>query len=402
MNEDQHSRVELSQNEMDDAINKVIAKKSGVHLHTSNEGFTQEQIYEFAGVNDYTANITLQSGSDSAKTFGNELTVIFVYTVKERNALRADRKALNAVANVKAKELLFAISPELRERLLKDGIPTRDIIDMLVLPVRDKCNTFESLELRKPKVLEVPFESEGKGIDIGWMYRAFCLYMAEGIALMPEEHAKYLAYKMIIEYDQLTKEERDEIFTEKGAVKNKQVAYYYLMWKKDAGLLSDKENRLLVDLSRNRFEERLALADKELRNMGLSLNKLAEKYPEKGLLLLKKINGFHEQRYNIVGKHLLYLSFESFLHIYFRHVKELSVANQFSERTKFQLLEKDLEATMNVVLHAFNEKYQELKEKNPDNRCFCKGSQAYYYNGDYYDIDVHPDGHIASFYKREK
>ena len=266
---------------------------------------------------------------------------------------------------------------------------------MLVLPVRDKCNTFESLELRKPKVLEVPFESEGKGIDIGWMYRAFCLYMAE-------EHAKYLAYKMIIEYDQLTKEERDEIFTEKGAVKNKQVAYYYLMWKKDAGLLSDKENRLLVDLSRNRFEERLALADKELRNMGLSLNKLAEKYPEKGLLLLKKINGFHEQRYNIVGKHLLYLSFESFLHIYFRHVKELSVANQFSERTKFQLLEKDLEATMNVVLHAFNEKYQELKEKNPDNRCFCKGSQAYYYNGDYYDIDVHPDGHIASFYKREK
>lgn len=371
-------------------------------LHTSNEGFTQEQIYEFAGVNDYTANITLQPGSDSAKTFGNELTVIFVYTVKERNALRADRKALNAVANVKAKELLFAISPELRERLLKDGIPTRDIIDMLVLPVRDKCNTFESLELRKPKVLEVPFESEGKGKDIDWMYRAFCLYMAEGIALMPEEHAKYLAYKMIIEYDQLTKEERDEIFTEKGAVKNPQVAYYYLMWKKDAGLLTDKENRLLVDLSRNQFEERLALADKELRNMGLSLNKLAEKYPEKGLLLLKKILEFHEQRYNRVGKHLLYLSFESFLHIYFRHVKELSVANQFSERTKFQLLEKDLEATMNVVLHAFNEKYQELKEKNPDNRCFCKGSQAYYYNGDYYDIDVHPDGRIASFYKREK
>lgn len=71
-------------------------------------------------------------------------------------------------------------------------------------------------------------------------------------------------------------------------------------------------------------------------------------------------------------------------------MKELSVANQ------------DLEATMNVVLHAFNEKYQELKEKNPDNRCFCKGSQAYCYNGDYYDIDVHPDGHIASFYKREK
>ena len=170
-------------------------------LHTSNEDFTQEQIYEFAGVNDYTANITLQPGSDSA----------------------------------------------------------------------------ENLELRKPKVLEVSSESEGKGKDIDWMYGVFCRYIAKGAALMPEEYAEYLAYKMIIEYDQFTKDERDEIFTEKG------------------------------------------------------------------VLLHKIINGFHERRYNGVGKHL-----------------------------------------------------------NPDNRCFCKGSQAYYYNGDYYDIDVHPDGHIASFYKREK
>ena len=35
---------------------------------------------------------------------------------------------------------------------------------------------------------------------------------------MPEEYAEYLAYKMIIEYDQLTKDERDEIFTEKGVL----------------------------------------------------------------------------------------------------------------------------------------------------------------------------------------
>ena len=61
------------------------------------------------------------------------------------------------------------------------------------------------------------------------------------------------------------------------------------------------------------------------------------------------------------------MSFKSFLHIYLRHVKELTVENQFGERSKFQLAEKDL---------------------------------TYYYNGDYYDIDILPDGQIGSFYKR--
>ena len=44
------------------------------------------------------------------------------------------------------------------------------------------------------------------------------------------------------------------------------------------------------------------------------------------------------------------MSFESFLHIYLRHVKELAVENQFGERSKFQMAEKDLKATMDIVL----------------------------------------------------
>ncbi len=55
---------------------------------------------------------------------------------------------------------------------------------------------------------------------------------------------------------------------------------------------------------------------------------------------------------------------------------------------------------MNIVLHALNNKYQEYKDKNPNNRFFCKGSMAYYCNGDYYDVDILPDGQIGTFYKR--
>lgn len=70
------------------------------------------------------------------------------------------------------------------------------------------------------------------------------------------------------------------------------------------------------------------------------------------------------------------------------------------ERSKFQLAEKDLKATMDLVLGALNDEYQAYKDEHPNNRFFRKGTMAYYYNGDYYDIDILPDGQIGSFYKR--
>ena len=81
-------------------------------------------------------------------------------------------------------------------------------------------------------------------------------------------------------------------------------------------------------------------------------------------------------------------------------VKELAVENQFGERSKFQLAEKDLKATMDIVLGSLNDEYQTYKEEHPNNRFFRKGNMAYYYNGDYYDVDILPDGQIGSFYKR--
>ena len=164
--------------------------------------------------------------------------------------------------------------------------------------------------------------------------------------------------------------------------------------------MTEKNKADLIQLSQNRIANRFELADKELQSMGLSFDKLAKIYPGKATLLFSKIVNFHERRYNVTGKHLLYLNFESFLHIYLRHVKELTIENQFSERSKFQLDEKDLEATMNIVLGALNDEYQAYKDEHPNNRFFRKGNMAYYYNGDYYDVDILPNGQIGSFYKR--
>ena len=381
-----------------DFLESQMAERCGMKLYKSADGFTQEEIYEYAGANDCVATLTLNQ--ESAKLYGESLTVVFVYYPKERIALEKDRTALNDISNVKAKELLGKLDGSLYDQLLKNGIPAKDIVEMLVGPDSEENNTYASPLLRKPKVLEIPIEGEDNGKDIYFMYGALCHFIADGIGLTPEEHNEYLAYKIVLEREKLTDKEREEIFDKNGAIVNQEVGYFWLLWKKEAGKLTEKNKTDLMHLSQNRIANRFSLADKELQNMGLSFEKLAKTYPGKAALLFSKIVNFHEYRYNVVGKHLLYMSFESFLHIYLRHVKELAVENQFGERSKFQLAEKDLKATMDIVLGALNDEYQTYKDKHPNSRFFRKGDMAYYYNGDYYDIDILPDGQIGSFYKR--
>lgn len=381
-----------------DYIENQMAKKCRMKLYKSPNGFSQEEIYEYAGAKDCVATLTLSQ--ESAKVYGDLLTVTFVYYQKDRIALQKDKTALNNITNVKAKDLLGELDGCLHAQLLKEGIPTKDIVEMLVAPATEENNTYASSLLRKPKVLEIPIESKGNGDDIHYMYGALCRFVSDGTELTPEEHNKYLAYKIVLEPEKLTENEKAEIFDENGAIVNQEVAYFWLMWKKNAGKLTEKNEKDLMQLSNNRRANRFELADKGLKSMGLSFDKLVKNYPEKAILLFSRIIDFHEHRYNIIGKHLLYMSFESFLHIYLRHVKELTVENQFGERSKFQLAEKDLNATMNIVLGALNDEYQKYKDEHPNNRFFRKGSMAYYYNGDYYDVDILPDGQIGSFYKR--
>lgn len=381
-----------------DFLESQMAERCGMKLYKSADGFTQEEIYEYAGAQDCVATLTLNQ--ESAKLYGESLTVVFVYYQKERIALEKDRTALNDISNVKAKELLGKLDGIVYDQLLKNGIPAKDIVEMLVGPDSEENNTYASPLLRKPKVLEIPIEGEDNGKDIYFMYGALCHFIADGIGLTPEEHNEYLAYKIVLEREKLTDKEREKIFDKNGAIVNQEVGYFWLLWKKEAGKLTEKNKTDLMHLSQNRIANRFGLADQELQNMGLSFEKLAKTYPENAALLFSKIVNFHEYRYNVVGKHLLYMSFESFLHIYLRHVKELAVENQFGERSKFQLAEKDLKATMDIVLGALNDEYQTYKDKHPNSRFFRKGDMAYYYNGDYYDVDILPDGQIGSFYKR--
>ena len=181
-----------------------MAGRCGMKLYKSYAGFSQEEVYDYAGAKDCVTTLTLTD--ESAKIYGKSLTVLFVYYQKDRIALEKDKTILNDIPNVKAKELLNELDDCMYTQLLKDGIPTKDIVEMLVVPASEENNTYASPLMRNPKVLEIPIE--GNGNDIHFMYRTLCHFLTEGIELTPEEHNEYLAYKMVLEQEKLTEKEK--------------------------------------------------------------------------------------------------------------------------------------------------------------------------------------------------
>lgn len=383
-----------------DQVEKQMAAVVGMNLYKQAEGFTQEQLYLYGGREDSVFTVTLREDSESFKKYGAEITVCFVYTRDERKALEKDSSALNDIPTAKVK-LLVPYGREYEEtakELLKLGVDTKDITQALVLPPFDKNNTFTSKEKRTTKVLEIPFQAQGKGRDIGWMY-GFLKRQKEGkVGLMPEDEASYLAYKSILEPELLSEEEKHSIYDRDG-IMNDMVLWHYLLWKQDAEIITEEENEVLGKLKKKRFDERMALLEKALKDQGLSLTKIRTDYPKQAALILSKVITFNDKSFNSSGRFPLYMNFETLLHIYLRHTDEMNIGGQFADRDKFQLVEKDIITVMNIVMRDLNDEYQAFKENNPEGRFFRSGKMAYYYNGDYYHVNVNSDGSISTFYK---
>ena len=212
--------------------------------------------------------------------------------------------------------------------------------------------------------------------------------------------SEYLAYKLILAPDSLSEEEKKQIYNEQGRVSNKDVAWSFLNWKKKANKLTEADKQLLSKLSVNKISERLEKLDDVLKGIG-GLITFTKKYPEKSKLITDKVLKFKEIRYNITGRHLLYLDLDGFLHIYLRHVRELTIEGFFAERTKFQLDEEDVLSVMYQVLTNINEEYQLFKEENPNRKYKRYNEQAIYFHGDYYRVEVGVYGRIETFFKED-
>lgn len=382
-----------------ESVEQLITSLFGFKLYKQTEGFSQAQLYQYGGREDCVFTLSFKEGSISYKKYGDTITGCFYYTLKERLSIEENPTALNNNPYVKFKQLELSSSKGKTNELLKEGFPVEDISEIIVNPMFEENNTFPSKENRIPDVLNIPFEPLGGGKDIGWIYGILKEKVGKKIGLMPEDKALYLAYKLILDRKELTDEEKRLLFNCNGQLSNNDVAYHYLSWKDQAGIIKENEKEILCSLWANRFYDRIGLVKQTLDDLGLSSATFIQKNPKQAVALFFKTLKFNDISYNVNGEYPLYLNFKSFLHIYFRHVKEMDVSEQFKNRDKFQLEENDVLTVIRIVMRMVNPDYQAYKKKHPNGRFFRKGDMAYYYCGDYYNMDINPDGSISTFYR---
>lgn len=74
-----------------DFLESQMAARFGMKLYKSADGFTQEEIYEYAGAKDCVTTLTLRQ--EAAKVYGESLTVVF-FTIKKTESLLKKIKRL--------------------------------------------------------------------------------------------------------------------------------------------------------------------------------------------------------------------------------------------------------------------------------------------------------------------
>lgn len=367
------------------------------HCRIKGNGFLPSQMYEDVGRNDDVAVLTFRPESSMYKKYSSTLTVRIIYTQEERKSLEVDPTVYDEMYNVKAESLL----PEDRKyriELSNDGIDTRDIVNITRGISTPNNNTYTSKEPRTIDTLYIQLKSQKNGNDIYWMYGILSEFIKKDIALTTEEYEKYLAYKYLVDREHLSESEVSKIFNHNMGL-NPDIEYHILYWKLlIKGENSKEEDSRLDSMLKKRVNNRIKVLEKNLIKIGLSLRSFMEKYPKIFNLIIEKTIRFHDIRYNTVGKYLLYLSYESFLHIYFRHVREADLG-KYLDKDKFQLREEDVLEVVGHVMRDLNDEYQKFKERQPSGRFYRTGKMAYYLNGDYYYIVVNTDGSISTFYK---
>jgi len=364
--------------------------------------YTLEEIYQLVGSQDKTAGLTFVHNSEAFKRFGPFLSVLFLYSNDERKEMdqRVKDEPFKLSGHLKAKYLGTDLSGDDVNYLINVGINSDDILEILYL-TGDTSNTYHSEEQRTIKKIEIPMRLQPKGGDFDWMYGFSRKLVLENVGLSPRERAFYLAGKYYYEPNELTDDEKQEIFND-GSEMTESIEWEYLYIKLMKEEISDEETKRLGQLLSFRERSAFSILDKYLKQAGSSMKKLVADNIDQATRLYTRVKSFKDRRLNINGKIAIYLNIDSYLHIYMRHVEEFQVNKHFENKDNFQWDEKDVFIVMEEIIAEIDKEIQAFFLDNPKTRYSRYGGQSIYFEGDYYTFHIEPDGRISTFYKNRK
>lgn len=380
-------------------FNKTMAQIYGMDWDMNENGYTIEKLYEIAGKEDRVVTISFREGSFSEQIWGNSVTCVFMYTERERiNLIESIDNGDSNYGRVKANYLLDGLNKEQIEKLKIEGFNSKDVVEVLVAPLLHDENVYKGNKLRKLNQIKIQINPETPINEMKFEFGALCKFMEHGMLLCPSDFVDYLALKLVLGV-KLDEKESALVFDGEGKIHNNEVSRRYLYHKSRLGELSEEKKKQQAQLESLRIMERLTILDKSLKKMGTSLDELKEKNPAICETIVQKALRFNETQLNSTGHYPIFLTYEGYIHIGLRHIKEWQFCDYYMDRDKFQLKEEDVIPTLRHIVEGINDDYQSIKIKRPNFQYRKYGKNSYYFHGDYYTFHIGSDGRIENFSK---
>ncbi len=361
-----------------------------------------EDIYLLVGREDKVAGITFIENSDAYNMYGKNVTVVFLYTERERFDLdnKILKKTYSSEGNLKIRYLIGRQTEEQIIRMESEGFSSKDI-SYIIHYVGENPNTYHSREKRFVKEIGIPMKIESNGGDLDWMYGFIKKMVEENVGLTPYDRRFYLAAKYLIEPNRLSKLEMQELNVKDKTIRE-DIELMYLNFKYKKGDLDAAEIKRCTKLFLRKKEQSKKILDRYLIEAGSSLKKLKEENKDQAAKLFDIVMHYKDKNLNTNSKVPVYLDIDSYLHIYMRHVEEIQINKHFEHKDNFQWNERDVLFVMKEVVMQVNEEIQCFFIKHPDKRYSRYGDKNIYFQGDYYTVHIEPTGRVSTFYKNRK
>ena len=365
------------------------------------EDIWQERLYEYVGREDYVANYTLKPGSEAFKKYGADFTATIAYTPKEREIFEQTYlSGSKTYGRVRFNETNYRLSKGQIKNLREEGIDVEDIEFVYALPM-PRENLYVKDSVRKPHRLEIPLPSDITYRDaVGMLQHIYEECVKNNRELCPHEWNEYFAVKLLYYPDAMTEGEKQMSHESNGHIKEEVFLPMIKIKKEIEGELDNKEEEALGILERRDWRRKLSIFENALSGCGTNIKQIKQKQPQQLAMLFAELMTFRPMRLNTLAhKYAIYLDLEGYLHILLRHVNETSVTYQpIAEKTKLMWNFADFEYAIKGVVGVIADDYDE-KRDNQAGRMYWNGDKAIEFGGDYYTLQIAPNGRIDTWYR---
>ena len=363
--------------------------------------YSIEDIYKYSGQFDKIASISFHYNSDAYNKFGSYVTGTFHYTPAEREELQ---ELINQDEYERNDGIVkIEISPygeltnEQKNELKYDGIIASDISEILQFnaPVENEYSKTDLRRLPDPNIIKVDFSDTNEEELFLWLNNS---RLENGYKLIPQEINRHNAIILRKYEDRISQEDLENFKNpETGEIKD-EIKFEYLKSKFIKDLINEEEKKELEERTSLIAEQRTEILKKELQRSSERFKEIGINYKD-GLSLIMYLTSRFEDERLTDGKFPVWWDYDRFIHIYMRHVKETQIGDRFESKTVFQYKLKDIKRVVKTVLESIENEIQEHFAHNPEQEFRRIGEMSIYFKGDYYALQIAPNGRLVRFHK---